>query len=664
MGVTFGKTWVAAVLIAAVLCAQAMAGEKYALLCGCVEYDNGPNLKPNDLPTTLYDIVAMYEMLTTKYGFKPENIRVLLSPPESWPLKPAPYGPATITNIAKSFASWFAKAGPDDVIFFGYSGHGTYLNYTSGGVEVHDEAILGSDYAWIEPPQVLTFSQIRYMHSRLHDGQAVFLIDACHSGGGVLALHAVPSLYKPPPIRFSPADSDTRPVKLVVAGGMAPKISAAQMDAIRKRTTTITACQAWEVASGAGPELKLLGRKEQTGVMTGEVVRAVMDGPANQSWEDVGRTARLLSQLDCIEQTVGVYGEGLRAMPFTQPPVAPTPPPYYVTEPEGNALSVRVDPFLGAGSVLEVYKNAAPEGAAADAEAKLERVADSPTARLVGKVEATGPKAAVAKAEDVALPKLGIYAVAADRLGAEDAGLTKRLRDSLAGVEYARLCGSANDPRTDYKLWVSVDDEDTTWPFALARSGEFPSPSVAGRPMARSFEKSTAWLKGLLHYLRAVEGAAWARNRGSRFRVWITPDKERPLYLPGEPVKLRLEANAECEVVVVAADSAGNATVLPVQEVGPEQAAEVSFTPPAGGMMHDMRLVVVKALAFRKKPSDAAVAKLASEAKVDPAKAMLGLVGEVLGTQGGENVPTAGWADNEAFVTVWDRKPLTEDLVF
>ena len=236
------RRWAMVVAAVAVMlaCGQASAGEKYALLCGCVEYDNGPNLKPNDLPTTLYDVVAMYEMLTGRYGFKPENIRVLISPPEKWPLKPAAYGPATITNIAEQFSTWFAKAGPDDLIFFGYSGHGTFVHYKGNGVEVHEEALLGTDYGWIDPPQVLTFSQIRWMHSKLHDGQSVFVIDACHSGGGALApAEGMSPFGPPPPVRFNPADDDTRPLLKIKAGGteagMQPTVGAADMEALSVR---------------------------------------------------------------------------------------------------------------------------------------------------------------------------------------------------------------------------------------------------------------------------------------------------------------------------------------------------------------------------------------------------------------------------------------------
>ncbi len=141
--------------------------------------------------------------------------------------------------------------------------------------------------------------------------------------------------------------------------------------------------------------------------------------------------------------------------------------------------------------------------------------------------------------------------------------------------------------------------------------------------------------------------------------MWATPDRERPLYLPGTAVKMRLDASAACYVVLVAADSMGNVTVTPAQAVSPGKGADVAFTPPAGGAAHDMRLVVVKALAFATKPSDAAVAKVATAGKADPAKAMLGLLSEALGAQGTANIPTEGWADNEAFLAVWDRTPLS-----
>jgi hypothetical protein len=408
----------------------------------------------------------------------------------------------------------------------------------------------------------------------------------------------------------------------------------------------------------------LLDKAQQTGEMTGEVVKAMEGGAQNQSWEDVGRTARFLSQLDCIDQTVGVYGQGLTAMPFTQPAMLPTPPAYYVGVPEGKDLAVLVDPFLGAGSTLAVFKDAMPAGGAADLNGKLERAASTDKMRLVSKVLADGPKAAVAWTEDIGLPKLGVYAVATDLLGKEDAALSKTLRDGLAGLSYAGMLASDKDPAADYRLWVSAEDEDTTRPFARARSGEFPEDDVQGKPAGRAFSDSVAWERGILHYLRAVQGAAWARNRACGFRVWATPDQARPLYLPGTSVKMKLDASAACYVVLVVADSMGNVTVTPAQAVSPGKSAEVAFTPPAGGAAHDMRLVIVKALAFAKKPSDAAVAKMASEGKADPAKAMLGLLSDALGASGAggvASVPTEGWADNEAFVAVWDRTPLTGD---
>ncbi len=120
-----------------------------------------------------------------------------------------------------------------------------------------------------------------------------------------------------------------------------------------------------------------------------------------------------------------MFGQGVTAMPFSQPPAAPTPPAYYVSVPEGRDLALMVDPFLGSGSVLEVFKDATPAGGAGDLNGKLERATASDKVRLVSKVAADGPKAAVARAQDTGLPKLGVYAVASDLLGKEDAALSK-----------------------------------------------------------------------------------------------------------------------------------------------------------------------------------------------------------------------------------------------
>jgi len=184
-------------------------------------------------------------------------------------------------------------------------------------------------------------------------------------------------------------------------------------------------------------------------------------------------------------------------MPFSQPALAPTPPAYYVSVPEGRDLALMVDPFLGSGSVLEVFKDATPAGGAADLNGKLERTTSSDKMQLVSKVAADGPKAAVARTQDIGLPKLGVYAVVADLLGKEDAGLSKTLRDALAGVSYAGMTASDKDAAVDYRLWVSVEDDDTTRPFARARSGEFPEDGVAGKPTGRRWADSVTWERGI-----------------------------------------------------------------------------------------------------------------------------------------------------------------------
>ena len=592
----------------------------------------------------------------------------LVEPSEQWPIQPAAAGPATAASIAENFASWFVKAGPHDLIFFSYSGHGTFLHFTGDGAEVHEEALLGSDYATTDPPQVLTFSQLRWLHSRLHDGQSVFVIDACHSGGGTLALNALISPFgAPPPTRYSAAAPDTRPVTTpaLAEAGLAPAVSAADLEKTRRRSVTVTACQSWELASAAGPELRLLDKVQQTGVLTGDLVKAMAAGAENQSWEDIARTARFLSVLRCIGQTVGVSGGGLASMPFTQPATTPTAPPYYMAAPRDGKLVMPADSFLGLGSLLAVYKDATPVGAALDPQARLESLAVpvADLAQLAGTVPAEGRRAAVARRQHLVLPPVGVFAQAADALGL-DQPESKGLREQLGSVPYVHMCQSASDPAVDYRLWVSIEDENTTRPFARAKSAEFPSSQAQRHPTPRPFQDSATWLTGMLHYARAVQGAAWARNYGSGFRLSVIPDKGRPLYLPGAPVKLRLEASAACHVVVVVADSAGNTLAMPPQAVSPGKSAEVEFTPPAGGAAHDMRLAVVKAFAFRQRPEDSAVTKMIADAKSDPAAAMFGLLRTALGGASADSIPTDGWADNDTFVTVWDRTPLSGPVEF
>ena len=54
--------------LAAVLLSGPAAAEKYALLCGCAVYDQGPNLKPADLKTTRAGLPSLEELTPSRYA--------------------------------------------------------------------------------------------------------------------------------------------------------------------------------------------------------------------------------------------------------------------------------------------------------------------------------------------------------------------------------------------------------------------------------------------------------------------------------------------------------------------------------------------------------------------------------------------------------------------
>lgn len=167
-----------ATVVAAFSVFAAAQADTYGLLIGINDYPdvldaagniakdaNGNPIDP-DLRGCENDVKAMNEVLTSKYGVKPENVKMLLSKQAT--------APAFIDGLKWLLTT--AKAG-DQVMFF-YSGHGGQIKSTTEADGI-DEVIVLADNQLV--PDDL-FGEVAGMFSQ-KGVNATFVFDSCYSGG-------------------------------------------------------------------------------------------------------------------------------------------------------------------------------------------------------------------------------------------------------------------------------------------------------------------------------------------------------------------------------------------------------------------------------------------------------------------------------------------------
>ncbi|WIA22050.1 hypothetical protein OEZ85_004396 [Tetradesmus obliquus] len=138
---------------------------KRALLCGC----NYPG-SSHALNGCVNDVNAMYSMLTTHFGFAPENITKLI---DTDPSGEQPTG----ANIKRHLTELVAASQPGDVLFFHYSGHGTQVPSDHEEADAKDEALCPTDM------NTITDDDLRTICVNLADGVKLTVVaDCCHSG--------------------------------------------------------------------------------------------------------------------------------------------------------------------------------------------------------------------------------------------------------------------------------------------------------------------------------------------------------------------------------------------------------------------------------------------------------------------------------------------------
>lgn len=142
---------------------------KKALLVGINKYSNSP------LRGCVNDCVMVFQILTSKFGFKQENIKIL----EDYD--------ATKENIVMGLKWLTQGVSSGDTIVFHYSGHGSQVmvdDWTSTEeVDGRDEILCPINLNWNSP---LRDHEVGSYFKRVpKDCETLVIMDSCHSGTGL-----------------------------------------------------------------------------------------------------------------------------------------------------------------------------------------------------------------------------------------------------------------------------------------------------------------------------------------------------------------------------------------------------------------------------------------------------------------------------------------------
>ncbi|ACJ16701.1 polysaccharide deacetylase [Thermococcus onnurineus NA1] len=142
-------------------------GEKYAIVIGIADYPG----TSSDLQYTDDDAQLVYDTLINVYGFKPENIILLLNMD------------ASFYNIYNAVMELKSKVQPGDEVVFYFSGHGSNGRAEDGDDEIIDEALVTHDGNPDGSFILIWDGQLKAWFEDFPTDRIIFIFDSCYSGG-------------------------------------------------------------------------------------------------------------------------------------------------------------------------------------------------------------------------------------------------------------------------------------------------------------------------------------------------------------------------------------------------------------------------------------------------------------------------------------------------
>jgi hypothetical protein len=192
--------------------AQSATGTKRALLVGINNYKAVEHLRGS-----LNDVAAMRQILTTRWGFSPDNVVTLTEEA------------ATRDAILRSLEQLVSESGPNDTVVFHYSGHGSQVKDLNGDEEDGlDETLVPYDGRTPGVPDIVD-DELDVIFSKLKAGTALIILDSCHSGTGTRGIDFRPRGI-PQDTRLEVYQSPAvRPIEGVSTRAIIPRVESRQL---------------------------------------------------------------------------------------------------------------------------------------------------------------------------------------------------------------------------------------------------------------------------------------------------------------------------------------------------------------------------------------------------------------------------------------------------
>ena len=401
---SFSPTEVPAVLAQSPAATGGAAPTKLALLIGINKYAS-PEISP--LAGSFNDVDDMLQVLTTKFEFARENIKVLKGPE------------ATHANIIAAIQNLIAKAKAGDNVVVEFSGHGSIVADPSGKkISGLDETLVSYDS---RQGNVFDITG-RELHPLLvqlsqKTKNVTFILDACHSGGMVRDVKAA---------RVRSIAPDTRPQPPLPSYGTEgtrglsnPEQGPLLKFAVIAAATSKESAYEHQVNGQDHGALTYFLAQQLRHAKAGATYRDVMDGvianvTANYPSQD--------PQLEGVEADQRVFGDlSSAARPYV-----------LVASVEGRGVKLSVGQVAGAtvGSVYDVYEPAAKKFALPEqpvAKVKLTKVyAFESEANIVSGGKIVPASRAIERSHSYGSSKMLVYLDQADESPALQA-----IRDKL-----------------------------------------------------------------------------------------------------------------------------------------------------------------------------------------------------------------------------------------
>jgi hypothetical protein len=539
---------------------QKATAEGYAVLVGINDY---LVITPR-LNFCEDDVRIFKQVLIQKAGFKPENIKVLLSKE------------ATKRSIMKAITHWLAdRVKPGDKALFYFSGHGIQLEDDNGDeADGKDEVLCAYDSTLYD----ITFirdDELDRWFRKVNTTDKIVVLDCCHSGTAtkdVSIWNTVKEYYPPEPIKHVTGEELEKFKEYVDEEYLIAAKSVSGFKETFEDTVLVSACDADQVAI----ESKKVGHGLLTYYLTkGLVGPADLDGDGVITVEEAASFARRRIKAEGWEQDPQLEGDYV-GKSFVGEVETAIPYGFVKTVSDGTVkLSLGKRDDVVKGAIYAVFPTDAKDlTGGGKGKVKVISVGDDESLATVVEGDVRGGDKVVLYAKPMSSSKLLIF-VEEPRVE-EDTPLFKRfaerlrvgLKAALEGESFIQIVEEEVVPDKIIRSWISKGDEkgmlgvrmkvinvslNKSWqPYQIKSSpGKL---AEAGRMLiekALEQELKTGYvLKNLINL----------QNPAQAFKLNLSVDKE--VYMIGERVRISVQPERDCYITVLDITTSGKAYVL------------------------------------------------------------------------------------------------------